>query len=177
MKTNKCYKITTLVLIMGLLAGCSAKIKSVKSPEFNQKPTRLLFTLENKSTDEGPGSFFDAFSEAFIAALKKRNIESMLGNESKLAETIEKYNPDVVMPVVQVKAKTSYTPDGFPYTGGATFEIKMYTPASPDRQLWTAEVKVKGNLTSGAKSVARKTVGNLIEKMEADGIIDVIQSK
>lgn len=176
MNTNKYYKIA-LVITIGLLTSCSAKIKSVKSPEFNQKMTRVLFTLENKSTDEGPGGFFDAFAEALIAALKKRNIESTLANENKLAEAIEKFNPDVVMPVVQTKAKKNYSPDGFPYTGSATFEIKMHSPASPDKPLWTAEIKVTGNLTSAAKSNAKKTVSNLIEKMEADGIIDVTQSK
>ena len=177
MNTNKYYKIA-LVLIIGLLTNCSAKIKSVKSPDFNQKPTRILFTLENKSTDEGPGDFFDAFSEAFIAELKKRNIECIEAKESKLTEEIGKFNPDVVMPIIQTKAMHGYSPQGGgEYIGGARFEIKMHTPANADKPLWTAQIKVMGNLTAAAKSAAKKTVANLIEKLEADGIIDVVPSK
>lgn len=176
MNTNKYSKIA-LLLIIGLLTNCSAKVKSIKSPEFNQKVTRILFTLENKSTDEGPGDFFDAFSEAFIAELKNRNIECIEAKESKLTEEIGKFNPDVVMPIIQTKAMHGYSPQGGEYIGGARFEIKMHTPANADKPLWTAQIKVTGDLTSAAKAAAKKTVANLIEKLEADGIINVIPSK
>lgn len=176
MNINKYSKIV-FVLIIGLLTSCSAKIKSVKSTDFSQKLTRVLFTLENNSTDEGPGGFFDAFSEAFIAELKNRNIESSKAFENKLAEEIGKFNPDGVMSIVQTKVKKNFSPDGFPYTGSATFEIKMHIPANPGKPVWTAQVKVVGNLTSAAKSAAKKMVANLIEKMEEAGIIDVLPSK
>lgn len=95
---------------MVLLASCSANIKSVKSPEFNQKVTRVLFTLENKSTDEAPGSFFRAFTNAFTTELKSHNIESLEVSESGLTEEIRKFNPDVVMAIVQTKIMKGFNP-------------------------------------------------------------------
>lgn len=178
MNNDKYYKITALLLFIGLLTGCSAKIKSTKSAEFNQKVTRVLFMLENKSSDKAPGSFFGALTDAFTTELKGHTIESMGVSESELAEEIRKYNPDVVMSIVQTRIMKGFSPNGGgEYVGGATFEINMFTPANPGNRVWTANVKVKGNLTAAEKSAAKKMAANLVEKLGEDGIIDVVQSK
>lgn len=165
-----------LGLIISVASSCTTtKISSNKSPDFNQKVSRVFLTVRGS---EGSKKFMQPLATSLQSELKNHGVESShhyfdplsLETEKDLIQKIREYNPDVVMSIVQTERRSTSGQYGNAETG-ATLDIRLLIP-NQDKPVWRASLIVDGNFEVAAGSAAQQSASKLIEKLKMDGIID-----
>jgi len=164
-----------LGFIITLASSCTTtKIDSNKSPNFNQKVSKIFLTVRGS---EGSKEFMKPLTTSLVSELTTHGVECnyytfdplSLETDKDLIEKIKIYNPDVVMTVVQTERRVTSGSMGRAETG-ATLDIRLFIP-NQDNPVWRASVKVDGNFEV-ALNPAKQTTAKIIEKLKMDGIID-----
>jgi len=165
--------------ILFLLTSCvTSKITSNKSPDFNEKITKLFIMV--KGTDSAK-SFFKSFTSQFSNSLSQRGIESKthyfdplsLESESDINKKNSSYNSNLIMIINQTESRQTINQNGFGWgyggtnTGG-TFDVRIFQPNSKN-PVWRGNLKADGQF--GLQTSAKKATEKLIEKLIEDGLL------
>lgn len=165
-----------LAIIIAVSSSCTTtKIDSKKSPDFNQKVTKIFLTVRGS---EGSKKLMKPLTTSLQAELRNHGVESSnhyfdplsLETEKDLMEKIKGYNPDVVMTIVQTERRSTSGQYGNAETG-ATLDIRLFIP-NQDNPVWRASLKVDGNFEVAPGSAVKQSTSRIVEKLKMDGIIN-----
>jgi len=177
MKANiQNYISGVLLFLIVATSGCvTSSISSNKSPDFNQKITRLYLVIRSS---KGAKEFSYSFKTEFLRTLSSRGIvtdyevldELALESDKDLTDKISNFGPQVVMVMNQTESKSNagQTFGASHNISGGTFDIKLLLPAS-DKPVWRASLDAYGD--SGIEAAVDKSVRNLVTKLTEDGLI------
>ena len=176
------------ILVVGILffaTSCvTSKITSNKSPDFNEKITKLYIIL--KGTDSAE-PFLKAFEKELSNSLTIKGIESKvnysdplsLESESDANQNITDYKPNLLLVINQTESRQTMNGgfnNGFGNAGlgygsvntGGTFDVKIFQVNSKN-PVWRGNLKADGQF--GLKSSAIKACETLIAKLIEDKLL------
>lgn len=161
------------ILALFILTSCgTSHIASNKSPDFNEKISRLFIMIKGADSSH---QFFQRFTGDFNIALEEKGIESetyyfdhlSLDPESDINGKISSYQPNLTMTINQTESRKLVTSHGFisstTDTGGS-FEVQIFQPNSK-KPVWKAYLQADSEfgLEIAAKKACQKLITQLIE--------------
>ncbi|MEM6721286.1 MAG: hypothetical protein AAF611_18305 [Bacteroidota bacterium] len=167
-------KIIPLVFVLLLTSCVTSNIRSNKSPDFNEKITKLF--VIGKVADNSK-FFYGSLATNFVASLKDRGVEVRtyyidplsLEPEEDITKRIKLYNPNLIMMISQTESRVQS--DGFGFVGvasGGTFDVKIFKPNSKNPS-WRANLKI--DTAANLENAAKKANQTLVEKLIEDGLL------
>ncbi len=172
--TKSPHRLFFAVITTLLFQSCvSTKIESNKSPDFNQKVSKIYIKVQGSSQ-----KYMKQLIDYILPELKSHGIEAAtyyydplsLDSEKDILEEIKAYNPDVVMSIGQTeKRATSNNYYGTHATvTGATLDIKIFIPGK-ENPVWRASLKTDSDF--GVANASESSAKKIINKLKDDGII------
>lgn len=170
MKFIKQYSVLSFVFGYLFLSGCtSSKITSNKSPEFNDKLSKVFLVMRSGT---GSKEFAYSFKTAFLRSLESRGIASAyhiydplsLESEKQVSEKIEKFNPQALIIINQTESRGYNAKNVI----GGVFDIRIMLQNS-DAPIWRANLDANGE--SGIEYAVDKAVKKLIDRLIVDKMI------
>jgi hypothetical protein len=171
-------KIVSFIVVLAFLLGScvSSNIRSNKSPDFNEKITKLFIIGK---VGEKAKYFYSALATNFVASLKEKGIEVRtfyvdplsLDSDEDMTKRIALYDPNLVMIINQTESRENVNGFGFGggFTIGGTFDIKMFQPNSKN-PVWRANLKADSSVD--LKDAAKNANKKLVEKLIEDKLLD-----
>ena len=163
-----------LVMTLTFQSCISTKIESNKSPDFNQKISKIYITVKGSSQ-----KYMKQLTGYILSGLKSHGVEAVvyyydplsLDTEKDILEKIKAYNPDLVMSIGQTekRATSNYYYGTNTTVTGATLDIKLFIP-DKENPVWRASLKTDSDL--GVVNASESSAKKIISKMKDDGIIN-----
>lgn len=173
--TKLIKSILTLAILITLFSSCvTTKIDSNKSPDFNQKISKIYITARGSDSSK---EFMKSLTNYLKVELNKHGVECTvhyfdplsLETEKDLGEKIKNYNPDVVMSIGQTERRSTAGYYGSVTETGATLDIRMFIP-NRENPVWRGSLKADGSF--GVGTTAQSSAVKIVEKLKLDGVIN-----